>query len=118
MPDCFANQLSENSGIPDFKKLDPALMDGASGPIWIEGAEPGDTLEIDIDEVKPGSWGLSMSEGQFGLLRDRFPDNFTVWEVHDGFAVSRFGTAEGNSRSIKPVSGNHGRWLQPRANLE
>ena len=95
MPDCFANQLSETSGISDFKKLDPSLLDGASGPIWVEGAKPGDTLEIDIDEVKPGSWGLSMSEGHFGLLRDRFPDNFTIWDVRNGNAEPRTGMLKG-----------------------
>jgi len=95
MPDCFANQLTENSDISDFSKLDHTLLDGASGPIWIEGAEPGDTLEIDIDEVKPGPWGCSMSEGHFGLLRDRFPDNFTIWQLRDGYAVSRSALLKG-----------------------
>ena len=91
VPDCFANQLSENSDLAALKKVDTATIDGASGPIWIDGAEPGDTLEVSIDEVKPGSWGWSMTEQQFGLLKNHFPDNFTVWDIYNGYALSRSG---------------------------
>ena len=95
MPDCFANQISENSSLADFRKLDPKKMDGASGPIYVEGAEPGDTLEVGIEEVKTGPLGCSITEEHFGLLKDRFPDNLTIWEVHDGYAVSRSGLLKG-----------------------
>jgi acetamidase/formamidase len=105
VPDCFASQLTENSTLSDFIKLDPSLTDGASGPIYVEGAQPGDTLEIDIDEVKTGSWGCSMSEGHFGLLRDRFPDNFTIWEMHDGYALSRSGLLKGIRVPVNPFLG-------------
>ncbi len=89
IPDCFVNQLTENSTLEDLKKIDPDSIDGASGPIWVEGAEVGDTLEVDIQEVKSGAWGFSMTEKLYGLLKDRFPDNLTIWDIHDGFAVPR-----------------------------
>lgn len=105
VPDCFANQLAENSDLSDLKKVDTATIDGASGPLWIEGAEPGDALEVSIDEVKPGSWGWSMTDEQFGLLKNHFADNFTVWDIHDGFALSRSGLLKGIRVPAKPFLG-------------
>jgi acetamidase/formamidase len=91
IPDCFINQLNENSTIEDLRKVDPSSMDGASGPLWIEGAEKGDTLEVDIQEIKSGRWGFSMTEELYGVLKGRFPDNFTIWDIRDGFAIPRKG---------------------------
>ena len=47
-------------------------MDGACGPLWIEGAEPGDTFEVEIQEVKSGRWGWSMTENSLGLVEKSF----------------------------------------------
>ena len=105
IPDCFSNQLSEYSNLEDLKKVDPATMDGAVGPLWIEGAKPGDTLEVDIKEVKSGRWGWSMTDQSFGLLKKHFPDNFTVWDLRDGFAESRSGFLKGIRLPTKPFLG-------------
>ena len=51
-----------------LKKGDPASKLGAldfdrlyplGGPVYVKGAEPGDALEVEILELKPGSWGWS-----------------------------------------------------------
>ena len=105
IPDCFANQLTESSNLADLKKIDPSTIDGASGPIWIEGAEPGDTLEVEIEQVKAGSWGWSMTEQQYGLLKNRFADNFTVWDLRGDFAVSRSGFLKGIKLPLRPFLG-------------
>ena len=42
-------------------------------PIAIEGAEPGDALEIEILEVLPADWGWTAVIPGFGLLADDFP---------------------------------------------
>lgn len=28
-----------------------------SGPVWVDGAEPGDTLQVDILDLRHGDWG-------------------------------------------------------------
>jgi acetamidase/formamidase len=91
IPDCFINQLNESSTVADLKKIDPATMDGASGPIYVEGAEPGDILQVDILEVKPGKWGFSMTDEAYGILPGRFRDKLTLWDLRDGYAISRSG---------------------------
>jgi acetamidase/formamidase len=56
-----------------------------TGPIAIEDAQPGDTLQIDVLAIEPAAWGWSSVRPGFGLLADDFPDRFTrVWDLRDG----------------------------------
>jgi acetamidase/formamidase len=46
-----------------------------TGPIAIEGAEPGDTLEVRIERVEPNiDWGYTMIAPLAGTLPEDFPD--------------------------------------------
>lgn len=46
-----------------------------TGPIAIEGAEPGDTLEIRIDSIEPGAnWGYNLIRPLAGTLPEDFHD--------------------------------------------
>ena len=46
-----------------FPEYDPALDTGhaLAGPIEVRGATPGSTLAVSIDEVRPGSWGVTFA---------------------------------------------------------
>jgi acetamidase/formamidase len=63
---------------------DPELDAGHAlvGPIEVHGARAGQTLVVGIDEVRPGSWGVTPTSGEH-LLR---------WELADG--VGRAGGLE------------------------
>lgn len=52
-------------GLREFEPRDPELDSGHAlcGPVFVEGAEPGMTLEIKISEIQPGSWGWSCAGG-------------------------------------------------------
>jgi acetamidase/formamidase len=43
-----------------------------AGPIAVDGAEPGDTLAIEVVELRPGSWGWTAILPGYGLLPDDF----------------------------------------------
>ena len=49
---------------PAFDDLDPVLDSGHAlvGPIEVRGACAGQTLAVSIDEVMPGSWGVTLAE--------------------------------------------------------
>ena len=47
-----------------------------AGPIAVEGAEPGHTLQVDLLELTPGDWGWTVIMPELGLLPDRFPDGY------------------------------------------
>lgn len=47
-----------------------------SGPLWVNGAEPGDTLQVDVLELQHGDWGWAAFLPGFGLLPDYFPHGY------------------------------------------
>jgi len=46
------------------------------GPVFVEGAEPGDALRVEILELTPGDWGWCAVLPELGLLPEDFPDPF------------------------------------------
>ncbi len=51
-----------------------------TGPIYVEGAEPGDTLKVRIERIVPKSFGANWNlPGEHGL--GQFPDRFPVGQV-------------------------------------
>jgi acetamidase/formamidase len=46
------------------------------GPIWVAGAEPGQSLEIEILHLEPGPWGWTVILPDLGLLPEDFPDPY------------------------------------------
>jgi formamidase len=60
-----------------------------TGPIWINGAEPGDLLEVDLIEIIPGEFGWTAQLPGFGFLRDLFPEPYLVrWTLNGRYAES------------------------------
>ncbi len=59
------------------------------GPVFVEGAQPGDTLRIDILELTPGEWGWCGTEPDLGLLPMDFPDPFVrTFDIRGGETVT------------------------------
>jgi acetamidase/formamidase len=46
------------------------------GPVFVQGAHQGDTLEVEILELQPGPWGWTTVIPELGLLPDDFPDPY------------------------------------------
>ncbi|HEX3220510.1 MAG TPA: acetamidase/formamidase family protein [Candidatus Limnocylindria bacterium] len=67
-------QLNADSTIEDLARFDFSRTDQVNGPIAVEGAEPGDTLEVELLDFQPGEWGWTASIPGFGLLADDFTD--------------------------------------------
>jgi acetamidase/formamidase len=44
-----------------------------TGPVAVEGAEPGDTLEVEVVRLRHKGWGWNAVIPGFGLLADEFP---------------------------------------------
>lgn len=72
--DASNGQLNAASTTEDLADLDFSRVDQVTGPVEVDGAEPGDTLQIDLLEFEPGDWGWTASIPGFGLLADDFPD--------------------------------------------
>ena len=65
---------SANSTVADVGTLDFAKVNPVTGPIFIDGAEPGDAVKITIDEFEPSGFGWTAIIPGFGLLADQFTD--------------------------------------------
>jgi acetamidase/formamidase len=63
-PGCPASALGEL----DFNRLYPL-----AGPIFVRGAEPGDTLQVDVLRLEPLTWGWAGIIPGLGLLPEDFP---------------------------------------------
>ena len=71
-------------GAPNLDVLHPL-----TGPVYIDGAEPGDLLDIEILAVESDRYGYAVQVPGFGFLRDVFPEPFKVdWDIAAGWATS------------------------------
>lgn len=65
-------QLSEHSTVDDVASLDFARVNPVTGPVYVEGAEPGDALIVDVLSIDLDDWGWTAIIPGFGLLSDQF----------------------------------------------
>lgn len=87
--DAVDGQLSMDSRHEDLTHVDRTIVHPLTGPIFVDGAEPGDLLVVELIEIATGSFGYTAQFPGFGFLRDEFPEPFLVrWEIGEGIAVS------------------------------
>jgi amidase len=81
--DCFTGQIrSETDLVTD---IDFDRVNGATGPVAVRGAEPGDSLVVELLEVTPGPTGFATLIPGFGQLIDQVRSPLTrVFRVEDG----------------------------------
>src|SRR6266498_3175692 len=72
--DASDEQIHRDSGVEDVTKLDFTHVNPVSGPVFVNGARPGDVLEAELLELRPQGWGWTAIIPGFGLLADEFPD--------------------------------------------
>ena len=62
------------------------------GPVFVEGAEPGDTLKVEILALETGDWGWTAVFPGLGLLQDEFPGpNVKTFSLSPAGAVFKEG---------------------------
>ena len=85
----FDMQINPSSQAADLLNADLNLVHPLTGPVYVEGAEPGDLLEVNILKIEPANWGFTTILPGFGFLRDLYTEPYIVhWELRDGFAQS------------------------------
>jgi acetamidase/formamidase len=65
-------QLSPKSTVEDVGRMDFGKVNPVTGPVFIDGAEPGDVLKVTLLSFKPSGWGWTANIPGFGLLADEF----------------------------------------------
>lgn len=82
-------QVTPRTSAADLRSVDLNRGHALTGPIYVEGAEPGDLLEVTVLRIEPAHFGFTTILPGFGLLRGFFEEPFLVkWEIMDGYATS------------------------------
>jgi formamidase len=94
--DWTGGQIRDNDSANDIRDVDLSQVHYLSGPIAVEGAEPGDLLVVDILDIGalPGSeWGFTgifARDNGGGFLTDHYPEaSKAIWNFQGVYAVSR-----------------------------
>src|SRR5687767_11191927 len=98
-------QLKNTDDSNDVRDVDLTVAHMLSGPIAVEGAQPGDLLVVDILDLGPclppqeygdapgqgwGYTGIFAKVNGGGFLTDYFPDAYkAIWDFHGQVATSR-----------------------------
>jgi acetamidase/formamidase len=69
-----SGQISAASTAVDIARLDFGKINPVAGPIFVEGAEPGDVLKATLLSFTPSGWGWTANIPGFGLLAEEFRD--------------------------------------------
>ena len=87
--DASDEQLGPDSTAADVAALDFGKVNPVSGPVYVKGAEPGDTLAVELLAFQPPRWGWTAIIPGFGVLADEFTEPWLrISTVEDG--VVRF----------------------------
>lgn len=102
--DCYDGAVTKPGQIPSKVQL-PGHDNPQTGPFYVEGAEPGDTLVVRIEKLEPArDWGISSSFPGFGALNgtDRtamlgadLPETVWFYDVDRGKGVVRTRSQDG-----------------------
>ena len=74
--DASGAQVHPGMSLPDYLAIDRTRIHALTGPIYIDSAEPGDVLQIDILRTQHHGWGwTSIIEG-LGFLKEHFREPY------------------------------------------
>ena len=78
--DCLeaCGQITPDWTVAEYDNIDRSKVHALNGSVWINGAEPGDVLEIEILDMRHKGWGFSAHRAGSGLL----PEDFDYSYLH------------------------------------
>lgn len=85
--DASGGQLNAQSTLEDLKTMDFGKVNPVTGPVFVEGAEPGDALVVDFVNFRPSGLGWTANIPGFGLLADELTDPYLkLWQYSEAGA--------------------------------
>ncbi|MGY0692406.1 acetamidase/formamidase family protein [Virgibacillus sp. FSP13] len=108
-------QFTKNTKSPDVKNLNFEKVNPVAGPVYVKGAQPGDTLEIEMLDFRQLDWGWTAIIPGFGLLADEFAD--PAIKIFDLTKSNKTEFLPGIDLFIKPFPGTVGVALPENGNF-
>lgn len=87
--DAIDDALTRQSSSKDIAGVNLNLVHPLTGPLFVEGADAGDVLAVELVDVNPDKFGFTTIIPGFGFLRDLFTEPFIVrWDLTRNGATS------------------------------
>jgi acetamidase/formamidase len=125
--DCFAGRVRSRNDLVSVVCQFP-FLNPQTGPFYIEGAEPGDTLAVHFISIEPSrDWAASTTVPLFGALtsthltatlQDPLPEIVWMWQLDRVVRLCHFEANEGDFTVDLPMVPMHGTVGVAPANLE
>ncbi len=125
--DCFCGKVRSVEDLASEKIVFP-FLNPQTGPFYVEGAEPGDTLALHFVSIEPArDWGVSTTFPLFGsltstlrtvTLQDPLPEVVWMYEVDRERGVARYQARSSDYSVELPLSPMHGTVGVAPPNLE
>jgi acetamidase/formamidase len=92
--DAFESRILSATARPSVALKDAPGLNPQTGPVFVEGAEPGDTLAVRIEQIEPTrDFAVSCLIPYFGgltstsmtrTLQEPLPERIWIWQLSDG----------------------------------
>jgi acetamidase/formamidase len=106
--DSSGGQIGPDATLDALINLDFGKINPVSGPVYVEGAKPGDALKVTIRRFEPSGHGWTANIPGFGLLADQFADPaLHVWS-YDANSMAPALYGPGGKVPLKPFAGTIG----------
>ena len=106
--DASGGQLSRTSSVEDVGRLDFTRVNPVSGPVYVDGAEPGDILKVTVLSFTPSGWGWTANIPGFGLLAEDFKEPALHLWRYDNQALAAAAFGSWARVPLKPFAGTIG----------
>jgi acetamidase/formamidase len=106
--DAAGGQLTHTSTSADISRLDFGRVNPVTGPVFIDGAEAGDVLEVSLLSFVPSGFGWTANIPGFGLLADEFPEPALHLWSYDVTARTAAAFGQWARVPLKPFTGTIG----------
>jgi acetamidase/formamidase len=106
--DSSGGQIGADATLATLANLDFGKINPVSGPVYVEGAKPGDALKVTIRKFHPSGVGWTANIPGFGLLADDFPEPaLNVWK-YDATSLEPALFGKNGRVPLKPFAGTIG----------
>jgi acetamidase/formamidase len=115
--DCFAGRVRSTTDLVS-QVCDPRFLNPQTGPFYVEGAQPGDTLAVHFHSITPReSRGVSTTVPLFGsltattltaMLHQPLPERTWVYEIDNAAGVVRYDALDSPYQVDLPLDPMHG----------
>ena len=106
--DASGGQLHAGSTVADVAAMDFGRVNPVTGPVFIDGARPGDAVKITIERFAPSGFGWTANIPGFGLLADQFADPALHLWSYDKLSMAPAAFSTLARVPLKPFAGTIG----------